>query len=108
MTWPLFGAVLSAVLVACSLAAGSGSGATADRWVVTDVTKLATLAYPAFKYDSPLGMTSDDRIYWLSSGKEGRLSRELFEWQNGTISDLRTVPFLDGGVNNRGCGCRLG
>jgi probable HAF family extracellular repeat protein len=47
-------------------------------------------------------MTSDDRIYWLSSGKEGRLSRELFEWQNGTISDLGTVPFLDGGVNNRG------
>src|SRR5690242_10965796 len=99
MTCPRFGAVLSAVLVVCSLGAGYGSSATGDRWVVTDVAKLASLAYPEYRYVSYTGATADDRVFWLADGSR---SRNLFEWQNGTISDLGPVPFAFGVVNGRG------
>jgi probable HAF family extracellular repeat protein len=103
MRWGRIGALLFVALAACSLGAGYGSTATHGGWSVTDVTKLAALAYPEFKYVAFAGATSDDRIYWLSSGKkDGREVRELFEWQNGTISDLGSVPFLFGEVNDRG------
>ena len=103
MTWARMGALLSAALVACSLGAGYGSGATAGRWVVTDVTAQAALAYPDFQFNSFVGATSDDRIYWLSyRTKDSSGIKELFEWQNGTILDLGAVPFLFGAVNDRG------
>ena len=90
---------MSAALVVCSLGAGYGSSATADRWVVTDVAKLASLAYPAYRYVSFVGTSSDGRIFWLADGSR---SRNLFEWQNGTISELGPVPFAFGVVNDKG------
>src|SRR5690349_8673474 len=100
MTLARTGALLSAVLVACSL--GAGYSSSANRWDLTDVGKLAALAYPDFQYVSFVGTTPDDRIYWLAAPKSGRGSRELFRYQSGTISDLGAVPFVTGLVNDNG------
>lgn len=103
MTWSRVGALLSAALVACSVGAGYGSSATAGRWVVTDVARLAALAYPAYRFNSFVGTTSDDRIFWTSYGtRDGRGTTELFEWQNGTISDLGSLPMNPRAINDQG------
>jgi len=90
---------MSVALVVGSLGAGYGSSAPAERWVVTDIAKSASLAYPAYRYAVFVGTTSDGRIFWLADSSR---SRNLFEWQGGTISDLGAVPFAFGVVNDKG------
>ncbi len=103
MTWARLGALLSAALVACSLGASYGWTATRGGWDVTDITKLAAVAFPDFQFNSYVGATSDDRIYWLSyRTKDSSGIKELFQWQKGTISDLGPVPFLFGAANDKG------
>jgi probable HAF family extracellular repeat protein len=87
------GVAVVAGLVVCALGAGYSRASSDGHWVVTDVAALAGQAFPSFTGITLLGMTADGRVLWTAyEPDKGQSVRDVFQWQNGTMSDLGTLP----------------
>jgi hypothetical protein len=93
------GVTVVAGVAVWAVGVGYGSASTAGGWVVTDVAAQARQAYPGYTGIALVGMTADDRVLWTAQAVGGsQYVREVFQRQNGTISDLGTLPH---GMNPR-------
>ena len=96
---------LGAALLAALATSAFASASPAAHWVATDIAAQAHLEFPRYTGLALVGMTPAGRVIWTTQRPDGtQWEREVFQWQNGLITDLGPLPqhALPDGLNAGG------